>query len=107
VVPPYELAHVLLDVRAVSVSVELGLFLLMMLGAVAPIGVMVKVAAHTNVNEPGFGVAMLGFCCTLVFWAGVIGTLIGFFRLSKQARSIVIVLAVGAAIIGSVALGGK
>jgi hypothetical protein len=90
-----------------SIGAELARFLLLVLGTLAPIGLILAMATKVDINHPDFGVAIVGFVCVLVFWAGAIAIIINFVIMSWKARGVIIALCIVALIIGGVTLAGK
>jgi curved DNA-binding protein CbpA len=58
-------------------------FLLPLLGLMASVGVLAALTSSPQINNPSFGLALIGFCCVVAFWVSVVGTFKAVVRLFR------------------------
>ncbi len=86
-----------------DIGAELMQFLLPVLGTIASVGIVLAIASGSDINNPNFGIAIVGFCCSIGFWVGIIASFAAFIRISDAARGVVVV-ALGILCVGALAI---
>jgi hypothetical protein len=77
------------------VSVELAVFLLVLLGCLVPPGIIVLLGVSGNLKNPSFGVAVIGFFCSIACLVSVVGIFGALGSLSGRAFGVLVSLCVG------------
>ena len=77
---------------------ELASFLLLALATVTPIGILTAVLVKGHINNPSFGVAIVGLCCSVGFMVGAVATIVAFASLSWRARAVAVAICCVAAL---------
>lgn len=83
----------------IAVGLELATFMLVVLASLTPIGIIFAMFAAGDLKNPDFGVAVVGFCCSIGFWVGAAYTVASFLRLSGQAQGAVVTLCISVLVI--------
>jgi hypothetical protein len=81
------------------VGVELATFLLVLIGCLIPPGIIVALALSGDLKNPSFGVAVIGFFCSIGCLASVVGVYEALGHLSGRAFGVLVSLCVGGLLI--------
>src|ERR1700682_893131 len=74
------------------IGAEVARFLLLLVGTLAPMGITLTVAAQGKINNPNFGVAVMGFFSSIIALAGAVAVLGTFVSMSPRARGVIITI---------------